>query len=247
MSIQTARPSDCLVKRLVLAALALLAGAVFCRAQKPPLEAYIHDPAEENLEIFWLGPDGQPIRTFTRLARLLAADGRRIHFAANAGIYEPNYIPSGLLVADGKTLAPLNERAGRGNFYLQPNGVFFIEQGRAHVMETSRYAAARPSPRIATQSGPLLLEKGRVHPAFAPHSRSRLIRNGVGVDAHGRAHFLIARHPVNLWEFAQAFKARGCSDALFLDGDISEMLVDPEKIPIASGYAGIFVITKPAR
>lgn len=212
----------------------------------PSLESYLLDPAEQKLEVFWLGPDNRPLRTFTALAKHLAADGHRIAFATNAGIYEPRYIPSGLLIAGGKILAPLNERAGQGNFYLRPNGVFFIEKDRAHILETSRYAAAKPAPRLATQSGPLLLQNGRIHPAFNAAATSRLIRNGVGVDARGRALFLLARHPLNLWEFAQAFKTRGCTDALFLDGDISEMLIEPAKIPVASSYAGFLVVTAPS-
>ncbi len=232
--------------KILLFLLALLLTARLGRAEKPPLESYLLDPAQQKLEVFWLGSDARPLRTFTALAKHLAADGRRIVFATNAGIYEPGYIPSGLLVADGKTLAPLNERAGQGNFYLRPNGVFFIEKDRANILETARYAAAKPTPRLATQSGPLLLQNGRVHPAFTADSKRRLIRNGVGVDARGRALFLMARHPLNLWEFAQAFKTRGCTDALFLDGDISEMLIEPEKIPVASSYAGFLVVTAPS-
>ncbi|NNC25158.1 hypothetical protein HKX41_13550, partial [Salinisphaera sp. USBA-960] len=76
----------------------------------------------------------------------------------------------------------LNLRAGEGNFYLKPNGVFVLDRDdRPHVIEASRYPDLARGARLATQSGPLLVEGGRIHPALDPQSRSRHLRNGIGV------------------------------------------------------------------
>lgn len=42
----------------------------------------------------------------------------------NGGIFEPGFVPSGLLVQDGVELTPINRNNGEGNFFLKPNGVF---------------------------------------------------------------------------------------------------------------------------
>jgi len=167
----------------------------------------------------------------------------------NAGIFEQDGTPSGLLISDGITRHSLNERAGTGNFYLPPNGVLFILGGKAFVRTTAEFAKVNETPRLAIQSGPLLLREGRTHPAFREDSTNRLHRNGVGIRRDGSVLFAITeldqpKRP-NLWEFADFFRAQGCADALFLDGDISQMVVDP-KGPIAPGnyFGAIFAVSE---
>jgi len=54
-----------------------------------------------------------------------------------------------------------------GNFHLKPNGVFWIDDaGAPHVAATDSYLALKTSPEWATQSGPMLLIDGALHPAF---------------------------------------------------------------------------------
>ncbi len=209
---------------------------------------YTVNPA--NLELHWLGPDGKPFHQFRSLQKHLASQGRRLRFVMNAGIFEQGGIPSGLLVADGNVQHPLNTSAGKGNFFLQPNGVFFVDAAGAHVLSTQDYAKQPRSPRIAVQSGPLLLQRGRIHPVFRAESTSRLHRNGVGVLPDGRVLFAITvfgqdRYP-NLHEFADFFRSQGCKDALFLDGDISRMTVDPKgDIPPENYFAALFAVSEP--
>ena len=79
----------------------------------------------------------------------------------------------------------------------------------------------------AVQSGPLLLHRGKIHSKFNADSQSRLLRNGVGVLANGKVLFAMtdfhSQKLPNLYEFAQLFRGLGCKDALFLDGDLSQM------------------------
>jgi uncharacterized protein YigE (DUF2233 family) len=91
-------------------------------------------------------------------------------------------------------------------------------------MESSEYPGIRERVILATQSGPLLLRGGRMHPAFRENSTSRLVRNGVGVPSADTAVFVMSEVPVTFHEFATLFRDRlHCPDALFLDGTISSV------------------------
>jgi len=177
-------------------------------------------PAEYDISLRRTGPDGKPLE---RLDRLAIDDG--FVFAMNAGMYHEDFAPVGLYVEDGKELAPLNTGDAAGNFFMKPNGVFFVTRdGKAGLLETTSFAAARPDVAHATQSGPMLVIDGAIHPRFEPDGQSRYIRNGIGVDGSGRAVFAISRGEVSLGKFARLYRhALGCRNALFFDGAISAL------------------------
>jgi uncharacterized protein YigE (DUF2233 family) len=129
-----------------------------------------------------------------------------------------------LYVEAGRELKPLTRASGEGNFYLAPNGVFWTDQaGRPHVDETEAFAASTVRPAFATQSGPMLVWRGAVHPRFQPNGASQLIRNGVGVRGD-EAFFVISDDPVSFGRFARFFRdGLGCPDALFFDGTVSSL------------------------
>jgi uncharacterized protein YigE (DUF2233 family) len=77
--------------------------------------------------------------------------------------------------------------------------------------------------RWATQSGPLLLIAGRLHPRFSADGPSLHIRNGVGVANPRTAWFAISDEPVSFGRFARFFRSLGCRDALFFDGGVSSL------------------------
>jgi uncharacterized protein YigE (DUF2233 family) len=195
---------------------------------------HLYRAAPGELTLHWKGADGQPMRTFAAVEAHLRGLGREPEFLMNAGIFEPGGVPSGLHVEDGRELNPLNLADGAGNFYLKPNGVFFVDRDGAHVVTSEAYAALNPGPqpRFALQSGPMLLIGGKSHPAFQPQSDNRLHRNGVGVLADGRVVFVMTDLSrgtrINLYGFAMLFRELGCRDALFLDGDLSQMALRRE-------------------
>jgi len=218
------------------------------------------DPAAQEIRLFWKDEEGHPYRQFRRLDAALQTKGQRLFFATNAGIYEPGWIPTGLHIEEGRRLVPLNlqgppprpEGQPTPNFYLQPNGVFYVLPDlTAGVLETNAFAAAGLKPQLAVQSGPLLLQAGRIHPAFQANSKSRLLRNGVGVDRDGKVHFVSAERSeggrTNLHTFARLFQSLGCDDALYLDGDISEFYrrADGAEIQATTDFAAIFAVTEP--
>jgi len=115
--------------------------------------------------------------------------------------------------------------------------VFFVGQdGKAGVLESNAYVRAGIRPKLATQSGPMLVIDGSIHPRFEDNGTSRHIRNGVGVDASGRVVFAISRQPVSLGSFARLFRDElGCRNALFFDGTVSA-LHDGRKYLVGGQY-----------
>jgi len=188
---------------------------------------------------------GAPIGRFGRLRERV---GPTLVAATNAGIFEPGLVPTGLFVADGVEIAPLNTAAGEGNFYLAPNGVFAVDDAGAWIAATAEFRSEARRPRQATQSGPLLVSHGVLHAAFRPDSTSAVVRNGVGVISPRRIALVISRSPVNLYTFARFLRDQlGCRDALYLDGTISGLYV-----PSAGGqdldrgpFAGFLAIERP--
>lgn len=212
------------------------------------------DRAEwSKLQLSWLGADGKPLQDFNGLKRDLAAKGQKIAFATNAGIYERGPKPCGLTICGGRELVPLNLRTGEGNFYLQPNGVFFLdEKVGPGVMEAAEFGKSGLQPRIATQSGPLLLRKGVIHPAFNLNSPNKRLRNAVGVRKDGQIVFVMSdredrtRGRVTFHQLSRFFLHLGCQDALFLDGDISTMLIHPppDATFISNTFAAMFFVAE---
>jgi uncharacterized protein YigE (DUF2233 family) len=200
------------------------------------------DPAREDLRLFLNDAKGNLLRDFPALDSCVQAGGDRLVFAANAGMFEPDSKPVGLLVQEGVEQSPLNLRDGQGNFYMKPNGVFLINaKKRAMVIESSEYAALLTPARWATQSGPLLVAGGDIHPDFIEESKNRKIRSGVGVREDGIIVFALSRGPVTFYEFAQLFLTRlKCPNALYLDGEISAFYVPGIKETVAHSFVPMF-------
>lgn len=207
------------------------------------------DPKADDLRLFLYGEDGEPYRHFSRLNSALGAKDARLVFAMNAGMYHPSRAPVGLYVEDGVARSAVNSSDCTGNFCLKPNGVFWIgADGAAHVDETAAYLAAAPKARAATQSGPLLVIAGALHPKFLADSTSRRRRNGVGVTASGEVVFAISDAPVAFHEFATFFRDQlETPNALYLDGAISRLYA-PELGRDDSGAAmgPIIAVVEPA-
>ncbi|ETX28470.1 phosphodiester glycosidase family protein [Roseivivax isoporae] len=183
------------------------------------------DLATDDLRLFLYRPDGAPWGQFTTLDAALAEDGKRLAFAMNAGMYHSDRRPVGLYVEDGEKAASIVPNPGPGNFGLVPNGVFCFGEGNARVIETRRFIDEAPACRYATQSGPMLVIDGDLHPRFLTDSTSRYIRNGVGTTGDGTtAIFAISESPVTFHEFGTLFRdVLGTDQALFLDGNISRL------------------------
>ena len=144
-------------------------------------------------------------------------------FAINAGMFDGEGKPIGYYVNDGQRLKELNQNEGAGNFHMKPNGVFFGSDGKWRVMTAEEfYSQIGDRPDFGTQSGPMLLVDGKLHPEITEDGPSRTIRNGVGVDDAGRAHFVISEGPVSFGKLARYYRdVLKTPNALYLDGAVS--------------------------
>ena len=147
------------------------------------------DPAEADMRIYWRNADGRPYGTFAALAADLADQGLRLDFGMNGGMYRDDLSPVGLLIENSVEVKALNT-AGVApdvrpvpNFYKKPNGVFVIGKNAAATLSTERYIRDHPAAEFATQSGPMLLVDGRIHPAFIVGSSDLNRRIGSALQA----------------------------------------------------------------
>ena len=182
------------------------------------------DPRRDDIRLFLSGPDDKPYGSLSALASVLKQRGEKLAFAMNAGMFGQDQSPVGLYVEDRRKLHDADTRGGATNFHMKPNGVFWIGDGVAGVTETGRYLASTPPTRYATQSGPMLIIDGKVHPKIRPDGTSQKIRNGVGACKGGAVSFAIADEPVTFDTFARLFRdGLSCQNALFLDGSVSSL------------------------
>ena len=201
-----------------------------------PLTDCIADPARHRIRTVMHGADGQPLRSLRALAETTGTNSS-VAFAVNGGMFDAHGEAIGYYVEQGERQHRLNQADGPGNFHLLPNGVFFGDSAEGwRVLSTERFAdEVEERPDFGTQSGPMLVIGGELHPAFDPDGESRKIRNGVGVDPAGRAHFVISEAPISFGKFARYFRdVLKTPNALFLDGSVSQ-LWDPARGRLDSG------------
>lgn len=177
-----------------------------------------------TLRLHWKDAGGAPYGNVGTLARAMNRSGGPVLMAINAGMYHADYSPVGLYVEGGQQLKKANTAGGPGNFHLKPNGIFYFTADEAGVMETSKFLKAKPKADFATQSGPMLVIDGKLHPRFSADGPSLKIRNGVGVRDAQTVIFAISNEAVSFGDFGRLFRdALKCPNALFLDGSISSI------------------------
>ena len=222
---------------LLLVALAGQSAAASCRDMTFEAQSYTvcQVQAGQDLRLFLNGPQGA-YGGFSALDAALAQNAQMLGFAMNAGMFQPDLSPVGLYIENGDRLAPLVTSDGPGNFGLLPNGVFCIGDSFS-VIESRAFAKTRPTCRHATQSGPMLVIGGKLHPRFKTDSTSLNIRNGVGVSADGQtALFAISNDLVNFASFARLFRdGLDSPNALYFDGSVSRLYV-PELGRFGAGF-----------
>lgn len=219
--------------------------APYTQVEKPACEGMLFegspftvcrfDASTDRLELV----DGRSLRSLAALEESLGARAGEVRFAMNAGMYDEEGAPIGLFVTRGEEKKPLNLRKGGGNFHLLPNGVFAVDKsGRVSVTPSHEFRKRVKGPAWATQSGPMLVIAGKLHPRFDADGRSQLVRNGVGVRDPHTAFFAISEEGISFGRFARFFRdALKAPDALYLDGSVSS-LWDPAA-GRQDGYSGL--------
>ena len=229
--------------RYLITLSALLACACSASAQNDPAAACrdeiyggagyaicTFDRTQDDIRLFLNNNQGDKLSSFNAVKDVLAPDETLV-FAMNGGMYHADRSPVGGYIEQGKFVSKLNTNEGPGNFHMLPNGVFYIKEVEdegtwkdAFIMSTQSYEEGAHFVRDMTQSGPMLVINGELHPKFNASSESRRIRNGVGQCKDGKISFAVSDAPVNFHSFASLFKDHlNCDSALYLDGVISRL------------------------
>jgi uncharacterized protein YigE (DUF2233 family) len=206
---------------------------------------YIVDTKSQDLKLYWKDDNGNIFKSIQNLKTFIEARQSKLLFAMNAGMYKQDNSPQGLFIQKQKTFSPLDTSTGSGNFYLKPNGVFYITtDNKAVVCKTTDFID-NGKIKYATQSGPMLLIDGEIHPSFKNGSTNLNIRNGVGILPDNKIVFAMSKTEINFYDFASYFKSLGCKNALYLDGFVSRTYLPEKKWIQTDGDFGVIIgVTK---
>jgi len=213
--------------------------------EKSIVVEYSVNPRTSIIDFFWKDKNGNIIENAKRLNQYMLAQGRELKFSVNGGMYLRDQSPQGLYVENGLVKKRLDTiQSAYGNFYMQPNGVFYItNSNEAKISKSVDFRMENV--KYATQSGPMLLVNGDLHYKFQENSSSKYIRNGVGILPNGDVLFLMSKETINFYDFAMLFKNRGCTNALYLDGFVSRTYLPSKKWVQEDGNFGVMIgVTK---
>lgn len=202
---------------------------------------YRIDLKKQNLKFYWKNNRNEPFRSLKNLKDWLDSSGQKLVFATNGGMYKTDNSPLGLFIQDSKVVTRLNTASGNGNFYLKPNGVFYITTDNKAVICKTENFKNDSKIKYATQSGPMLVMDGQIHPAFKQGSTNLNIRNGVGLLPNGELLFVMSKTEVNFYDFADYFKKAGCKNALYLDGFVSRTYLPARNWIQTDGDFGVII------
>ena len=231
------------IKRLILLSF-LLVENFYSICQCPvndSLLTYCVDLKKQTIKLYWKDEKGQSLKNFENLKVWLNKRNQRLLFAMNAGMYKTDNSPLGLFIDSGKTISSLNTASASGNFYLKPNGVFYITKNNQAVVCVTEKLIATSNIKYATQSGPMLVIDGKMHAEFKQGSANVNIRNGVGILPNGVALFVMSKKPINLYDFATFFLKSGCKNALYLDGFVSRAYLPSQNWQQLDGNFGVMI------
>lgn len=189
------------------------------------------------------------LKSFGNAETYLNKNGEIPEMLMNAGIFNPKFEPEGLWYRNSHKVFDFNNKTGlQGNFYMDPGGVFAIKKGGGATILTREELIKNIQDTVtynyATQSGPMLVINGKLHPKFKSKSQNFHIRNGVGILPDGKIVFVMSKDEVNLFEFALLFRdGFKCKEALYLDGTISRIYAPQiNRRDHGGNFAGIIAI-----
>ncbi len=202
---------------------------------------YVADPKSQDIAFYWKNDSNKIIGSFQNLKTYLEHNNKELIFAANGGMFDTSFSPQGLFIQDSKLIVPLDTVSGKGNFYLKPNGVFYLTRDNIPFVCKTEDFKQSDKIRYATQSGPMLLIDGEIHSAFKQGSSNLHIRNGVGVLPDGKVVFVMSKVKVNFYDLASYFRSLGCRDALYLDGYVSRAYLPKQDWLQTDGNFGVII------
>ena len=81
---------------------------------------------------------------------LLEKRGDSVLMITNGGMYTPKNEAEGLLISNQKEIEPIDLGTSKQmlNFYMMPNGVFYINENKAYIEETNQFNKKYKSKKI---------------------------------------------------------------------------------------------------
>lgn len=209
---------------------------------------YRVNPEKQNIQMYWKNDKGEILKSIDHLNHYIQSKNEKLVFAMNGGMFEPDNAPKGLYIEDFKILKSIDTLQGTGNFYLQPNGIFYVTQNnQAGIVETKKYSQNK-NIRYATQSGPMLITNRKINLIFKKNSKNMNIRNGVGILEDGEPIFAMSKKEINFYDMAEYFKSLGCKEALYLDGYVSRTYLPEKNWRQQDGNFGVIIgVTEPSK
>lgn len=205
----------------------------------------IVDAKKEDLKFYWKNDKQENFKSIQNLINWLDKNHKNLVFAMNGGMYKQDNSPQGLFIENLKQVIPLDTTSGNGNFYLKPNGVFYITFDNFPAISTTTKFIDNGKIKYASQSGPMLVIDGQIHSAFKKGSTNLNIRNGVGILPNNKIIFAMSKKEINFYDFAEYFQKMGCKNALYLDGLVSRTYLPEQKWTQTDGNFGVIIgITK---
>jgi uncharacterized protein YigE (DUF2233 family) len=193
---------------------------------KPDIFSIEIDSRKHNISFHLKDENGLLYKRLSAVKDKIENNKKTLVMATNGGMFDENCLPIGLYIEEGKLIKPINRKIikeNTPNFYLQPNGVFYISGDNVPVICETNKLMDFTSIKYATQSGPMLVIGGKINSIFGEKSENYEIRSGVGITKDQKIIFAISNNRVNFYSMAKYFKGKGCINALFLDGFVSEL------------------------
>jgi uncharacterized protein YigE (DUF2233 family) len=234
-------PVDLRIKTTLILITIIVILFLFFRTKNDDFISYKVNTQKQDLKLYYKDENGQNFKSLFALKTWFENQNKTLAFAMNAGMYKVDNSPQGLFIENGLQINPLDTSSGNGNFYLKPNGVFYITKNKkAGIIQTDK-VTTMDTLLYATQSGPMLLIDGNMHPAFKEGSQNLNIRNGVGILPSNELIFAMSKNEINFYDFANYFKKLGCKNALYLDGLVSRTYLPSKDWRQLDGNFGVII------
>ena len=203
--------------------------------------SYTVDAKKQDLKLYWKNDKQENLKSIQNLKNWLDKKHKKLVFAMNGGMYKQDNSPQGLFIENQKKITPLDTTSGNGNFYLKPNGVFYITIDNLPSISTTENFIDNEKVKYATQSGPMLVIDGQIHSALKKGSTNLNIRNGVGILPNNKTIFAMSKKEINFYDFAEYFQKMGCKNALYLDGLVSRTYLPEQNCTQTDGNFGVII------
>jgi uncharacterized protein YigE (DUF2233 family) len=127
-------------KKIILLLLIPSVSFYFKKKEDDRFVSFIVNPKKQPFVFYYQNDKQENYKSILNLKLALEQKQKKLLFATNGGMYKKDHSPQGLFIQNYKTITPIDTNSGGGNFYLLPNGVFYItDKNIAHICKTEDF------------------------------------------------------------------------------------------------------------